>query len=433
MNKAFVTVLSILASVLIMGRSVFASVAVPLFPYMPPADVQMFDMLFNAFGMTKPDIADDAKRLEGYWKLFESATIANVEATKALIQKAFDNAKTSRVIELSPEDIDTMRLVGKVALRDGVQSGYEAPVADLAQVHQELTTQGITIGLDTLTNMYTYAKAQLGYDVSLCYIWGFVNSSNTIVFGWHNKANRATFNNVVPYKWQVNGDTWISQFDISPTGVVGNRLSNARYSIELSSYWTGLRKAYDFGEKSESKSVTAQNAQISDAINQGTLIPITAETALVNGVIDATKPFRMRLPVKLPVPADTVAELPAVQEKLGVVPISDDVADTVQTLKDALTAEYGDTSDYSLDLTRYFPFCIPFDIGRLLGAFVAEPVAPVVPFTFPVGYEDGEIVMRIFNLDLSQFDSVAYWCRKGELLLFIVGLGVVTRQWFLRG
>lgn len=450
LNKVAVTILAVFMSVLVMGRSVCASVAVPIFPYMPPADVEMFDMLFNAFGMTVPDIEDDVKRLEGYWKLFEMATIANVEATKDLIRKAFEKARTSRVVELTPESIDAIRQVGKEALTNGVTYIQNNAVTLEQTMYDRLMLWNRIQGKMTEQEWNVIVSAsnqKFGRGQwTVCAIFSSYRSDYSLAVGAYPKDyTMRRITGIIGLGNKQWSNIWVptSGAELYPC-VVFTKFNNGAWSnanrdpwvIGTDNYFSGSGKTYDginLGKTAGVASVTAQNAQISDGITQGTIIPITAETALLNGVIDDTKPFKMRLPVELPVPAETVAELPAVQEKLGVIPISDDVTESVQALQDALTAQYGDATEYSLDLTRYFPFCIPFDIGRIFGAFVAEPVAPVIPFTFPVGYEDGAIKMQTFYMDLSQFDSVAYWCRKGELLLFIVGLGVVTRQWFLRG
>lgn len=82
----------------------------------------------------------------------------------------------------------------------------------------------------------------------------------------------------------------------------------------------------------------------------------------------------------------------------------------------------------SFDLTRIFPFCIPFDVVAACQLFDAEPQAPhfeiheTLPYNIPF-----DIV-----LDLSDFDGIASICRKLELVLFVVGLAVVTRSLFIR-
>lgn len=83
----------------------------------------------------------------------------------------------------------------------------------------------------------------------------------------------------------------------------------------------------------------------------------------------------------------------------------------------------------SFDLTNIFPFCIPFDIYAALNLLDAEPVAPSYHFHLEWPYN----IVIDFTLDLSPFDQVAAVARTMEILLFIIGLAVMTRSMFIRG
>lgn len=77
-----------------------------------------------------------------------------------------------------------------------------------------------------------------------------------------------------------------------------------------------------------------------------------------------------------------------------------------------------------VDLSKFFPFCIPFDLIHLIQALDAEPVAPkwtlkLEPPQFPVEWE--------VVIDLADFESLAKIFRTGETLLFVVGLILITR------
>ena len=83
-----------------------------------------------------------------------------------------------------------------------------------------------------------------------------------------------------------------------------------------------------------------------------------------------------------------------------------------------------DSSQPVVDLSKFFPFCIPFDLIHLVQALDADPVAPkwslkLEPPQFPVEWE--------VVLDLSDFESLAKIFRTGETLLFVVGLILITR------
>lgn len=88
----------------------------------------------------------------------------------------------------------------------------------------------------------------------------------------------------------------------------------------------------------------------------------------------------------------------------------------------------GSVDGFSFDLTRIFPFCIPFDIFAMLQTLNAEPVAP----NYHVHYEGPYNIVIDFTVDLSPWDSVASTLRTVELLAFCVGLAYVTRSMFIR-
>lgn len=77
------------------------------------------------------------------------------------------------------------------------------------------------------------------------------------------------------------------------------------------------------------------------------------------------------------------------------------------------------------DLSKFFPFCIPFDLIHLLSVLDADPVAPKweIPFKFPAYGVDETIV-----IDLSIFDDVAKIVRLLETILFIFSLILATRS-----
>lgn len=105
-----------------------------------------------------------------------------------------------------------------------------------------------------------------------------------------------------------------------------------------------------------------------------------------------------------------------------------DVADQIEDTPAQSISQ--NVSDYQVGgLPGVFPFCIPFDIYNFFECLAAEPVAPHFVWRF---YVPG-ICDESIDLDLAQFDTVAQIVRTMELLAFIVGLAVVTRNRFLRG
>lgn len=86
----------------------------------------------------------------------------------------------------------------------------------------------------------------------------------------------------------------------------------------------------------------------------------------------------------------------------------------------------------TFDLTKLFPFCIPFDVIDLISVLSAKPETPrfEVPLKYPT---TSGMATYIMVIDLSDFDEVAALLRKMECLLFIVGLAFITRANMIRG
>ena len=84
-------------------------------------------------------------------------------------------------------------------------------------------------------------------------------------------------------------------------------------------------------------------------------------------------------------------------------------------------------TDFSLSklIITKFPFCIPFDVARLIGLLEAQPKAPI--FKVPLKY--GSVMDEEITLDLSQFSDAIRIVRWGELILFVAGLAYVTRNY----
>ena len=80
---------------------------------------------------------------------------------------------------------------------------------------------------------------------------------------------------------------------------------------------------------------------------------------------------------------------------------------------------------YTVQLGDVFPFCIPFDLYHMVTLFVAEPEAPHAKWEFSLPFAAGTYKVE---WDLQEWDEVAALCRKLELVLFCVGLAVVTSK-----
>lgn len=75
-------------------------------------------------------------------------------------------------------------------------------------------------------------------------------------------------------------------------------------------------------------------------------------------------------------------------------------------------------------LEDIFPFCIPFDIRDMLKMFKASRKAPCISGTIPLG----DFYTWEVEIDMSRFDSVAAVLRTLELIIFIIGLAIVTKD-----
>lgn len=74
-------------------------------------------------------------------------------------------------------------------------------------------------------------------------------------------------------------------------------------------------------------------------------------------------------------------------------------------------------------LKDFFPFCIPFDLKKMMDALCADPVAP--KFTFATSFL-GQVYT--VDIDLSAWDGVATTVRYMVVATYIVCLAVATRK-----
>lgn len=82
-----------------------------------------------------------------------------------------------------------------------------------------------------------------------------------------------------------------------------------------------------------------------------------------------------------------------------------------------------------VDLHEFFPFCVPYDMVRLIKVLNAEPQTPC--YEGAIKYDKLNINVPV-KIDLTQFDDVAKVFRICETALFILALILVTRD-LIRG
>lgn len=88
-----------------------------------------------------------------------------------------------------------------------------------------------------------------------------------------------------------------------------------------------------------------------------------------------------------------------------------------------------DLQGLAFDLTAIFPFCIPFDLFALIEKFDVQPETPRIQISLPLPGLDETLDL---DLDLAPFETVAVILRSMELIAFIIGLALVTRN-LIRG
>lgn len=123
--------------------------------------------------------------------------------------------------------------------------------------------------------------------------------------------------------------------------------------------------------------------------------------------------------------SDVISEIKAIPQSIA--GFFADVVAAVQAIPAAIADIFVPSAglDYfSISLSDYFPFCIPFDIYDFLVCLNADPVAPVIEWEI---YLPGGDTYPL-EIDLSVFDSVAQLLRVLELLVFCIGLAAKTRD-----
>lgn len=428
-----------------MSSEVHASGAVlpypQIMPYVPPSTAQMYDILFNSYGVTAIDESNENKKLAAYVDLVTRVMGAGAESFKEELQNMIVQATQTRKVIISESMGQSMIDILNEAITNGVNietetgGGYVYPPYE---VYSEYLAEhfGKSISLAQYNQMRAIWEQNQNYGV-----YEYTNNNALAVWLYSEMKTGVPINRPIfkapAYSFIVyaNGETYTWNIE---TGETSNQIVNTTKYYKIYANYQEYINTMAYEGRYRNEKMQTKDSTTTASIQAGTATIATPFSVVdtQTGLIDDTKPVVIQLPTTLPIPATTTQELAETQEQLGVknVDTQEDVADIVEGLQTAYEEQYGDVSEYGLNLTELFPFCIPFDIGRILTMFVAEPEAPHFQFIMPVGYtaEDG-VIFDEFEIDLSDFDIVAYWCRKGMLLVFIVGLGMITREKILRG
>lgn len=420
---------------LLMGLQVQAT-ALPV-PAMFPPDLQIWDTIYNIFGVTRPQIAD-TERLQAYYDLYEKVLGASYEQFREDMREAIDDSKTSGQLVLSPDLVTQLEHGMDEALTTGFSNNDGSPGYVKSQWSAWLES----------INVHGVSQNDLSYlGMNNANLLGVVSLGDDYIMLFSGFEEYLTLPIVIR---SYNSAT----YTMTSTGGVsfGNRLfiyriNNGVVTETIESKYGALLWSKNYGVPGTPKLSIGQSdtytkslpwvLEVAERMANAALRVLTPDTQLtIDGSYDLTQPTVIRIPSIWVTPAATVGGIPAVQDETQTRPYIDDsvpIADQIAAIRTQAETDYGEAEKYRIDLTEFFPFCIPWDLQLLMQSFQAEPESPVIDWSFPVGYEDGEIKMETFTLDLSIWDTVAQYLRLGELALYIVGLAVATRHIYIRG
>lgn len=235
------------------------------------------------------------------------------------------------------------------------------------------------------------------------------------------------------YSWyyQVYGSNfpWFA-----PSDVVGNSVQE-KYQYILNQYYAG---AYT----TASEDVDLSPLEGEDAVatsTENTLVGAGSIAQEENGeiVIDGDIPLNLaglNIDEWLKNLADSITNYQTAVKALGAEVVNtstmtqEEITEIAQALNPAVAGTDYITGNYTVNLTDLFPFCIPFDLYKIIRCFDADPVAPSATITIPVGYDGNSFTWEQYEISLEDFSPVASVVRVFEYVLFIIGLMLITRK-----
>lgn len=232
-----------------------------------------------------------------------------------------------------------------------------------------------------------------------------------------------------------------SPTDVLDLGTVVNPFDNVDYPNYLEQVFAKSGIPFQLDGKGISN--------VSDLVVSGSYDVVTpgrtvTETGELSGSVTISVPTDIDIDAILPGIIDGTGVIGGILDDVGVVPVDTDTGKTVEgdkdisdVVDDVNAPSFGGIGDYALPLADFFPFCLPFDFYKFISCLAAEPVTPEVDIKFPTNFSLASGGVNIeyteYTVDLHQFDDAAAILRKFELLLFVVGLILVTRSHFIRG
>lgn len=415
-------IIMVVAMILCLGITVHASAMPVTLPYVPPMEVQVYDALFNASGVTAIEESDEQKRLNAYIDLFTKAMGLTAESFLEDMRNVVENAKTTKQITLDSDNATLLQQAVKYAM----ETGYDVSVGTEIEYTRTDVINKINLHAHELYNSGNMSTQSINGIVDYLYQGG---SLMFHVSGTYHCVSAGDFSNVTNnsfYAIYTRTNIWRNGY------WQWTNFFNTQFNVDYVEFYPTLD---DFMQAGAKKKVVAKDTATQQAISAGKNAILTADSTLTESdLLDTTKPVVINIYRNITYPATTQEDIEEKQRELVVTNIAtDEVAITQkETLEDIRTETYGDTETYKLDLLSFFPFCIPKDIMLLLQAFVAEPQTPEFDIPFPT-WENGQMTTMNYTLSLAQFESLAAALRLFEIVVFTIGLLVVTRQKYLRG
>ena len=240
----------------------------------------------------------------------------------------------------------------------------------------------------------------------------------------YNQANNITA--VTPVFNESMLDLVTNGLDISGGGVADNTFTGSRDD------WASGSNVLD--PVAGQTTIINPNITIPTTADKDLTIDVQEYLEAIQKVLDKLQDITIPavddtdgIPTEIDIPDETVIDPTIEKEEDTDIPDPDD---TTPVINDEDTpVGPAAVEPLKFDLRNIFPFCIPFDVRDMISMLSAEPEAPRYHVTWEIPWINENLE---FTVDLSEFDDVAAICRKMELLLFVVGLAVVTRSMFIR-
>lgn len=404
-------------------------------------------------GLTFPEWTDDALQ-----KLVDLYNVAH--ATAPITAQTVKSYALGATIAVANEGWNRLR-----AFVDWIKAEY-APADNVAGVELGAISSGALLSIPFVTSETSYAGAwQNGVDVYRISSWTYPirvvaqpHSGSTavpifacMVLGESNgtaayymlllskvaaRYRVATRSNSNSYSGS-NGDLFYNgnvdgypyygvQLGISSvadyeTNIASNNLPFFDSTLDALRALYGNDKPSLSGITADTATITTPAAPAADSDFTGMQVGglgqgVTAdalEDVIESGVQNREQPTVRQVEVEIQAGTAVDGETGEVTEN----PVVIDQADVIPSVA-ALTAPQAFLDALTTTMTTKFPFCLPFDIMRILSAFVKEPRAPVISLTFHDGFSDADYTISV---DLAPWDDVAAVVRQLESILLLLG------------